>query len=61
MGVVNLLFVRDDVNPDKQDTDGGTPLWWASYNRHEGLMKLLLTQDGVNPDKLDRYGESLLW
>ena len=59
--MVNLLFTRDDVNPDKPDTNGGTPLWSASYNRHEGVMKLLLTRDGVNPDKLDWYGESLLW
>ena len=58
---MNLLFARDDVTPDKLDTDGGTRRCWASYNRHEGVMELLLTRDGVNPDKLDRYGESLLW
>ena len=61
MVVVNLLFASDDFNPGKPDADGGTPLWWTSYNGYEVVVKLLLVRDSVNPDKLDQYGRILIW
>ena len=37
--VVRLLLAQDDVNPDKLDNDGQTPLWWASYRGYEGVAR----------------------
>ena len=54
---VRLLPARDDVNPDKPDNYGRTPLWVASDKGHE-VMRLLLARDDVNPDRLDDYGRN---
>ena len=48
---MKLLLARDDINPNKPDNYGGTPLWQASFNGHEGVARLLLARDDVNPDK----------
>jgi len=54
--VVELLLARDDVNPDKPDKDGKTPLWWASRWGDEVVVKLLLLQGDANPNILDSGG-----
>ena len=41
------LLARDDVNPDKPDVCGQTPLYKATHNGHEGVVRLLLGQDGA--------------
>ena len=51
--MVKILLGRDEVNPDKPDHYGRTPLCCAALNGHEGVVKMLLERDGVNPDKLD--------
>ena len=56
-----MLLGRDDVNPDKPDEAGRTPLWWASHNGCEGVVKLLLGRDDINPDKPDERGQTPLW
>jgi len=48
---VKLLLARNDVDPNKPDADGTTPLWRASWHGHEGVVKLLLAQADVNPNK----------
>ena len=53
--VVNILLERGDVNPDKSDIDGQTPLLSASKG-YEGVVKILLGRDGVDPDKSDVDG-----
>ena len=58
---MKTLLERDDVNPDKPDNHGETPLRSAAYNGHEGLVKLLLGRDDVNPDKPDDEGLTPLW
>jgi len=44
-----MLLGRDDVNPDKPDNDGQTPLCIATWNEWEGVVKILLGRDHVNP------------
>ena len=44
---MKLLLARDDVNPDKPDVCGKTPLCKATHNGHEGVVKLLLREDGA--------------
>jgi len=52
--VVNMLLEREDVNPDRTDTqDGRTPLSWAAEKGHEGIVKVLLEREDVNPDRTD--------
>jgi ankyrin repeat protein len=53
---VKILLGRDDVNPDKPDGYGWTPLGYAVRNGDEGVVKKLLGRNDVNPDKPDRYG-----
>ena len=43
-----LLLARDDINPNKPNRYGQTPLSEATHNGHEGVVKLLLGQDGVS-------------
>ena len=47
--------------PDKPDIDGRTPIWYAVWGGHEGLVKILLGQDDINPDKSDIDGRTPLW
>ena len=55
-GMVRLLLARGDLNPDKLDNDGITPLQFDSTEGHEGVVRLLLARDDVDPDKPGRYG-----
>jgi len=58
---VKILLGRDDVNPDKPDNDGRTPLWRAAYCGHEGVVKILLRRDGIKPDKPDNVSRTPLF
>ena len=60
-GVVRLLLMPDDVDPDKPDNDGKTLLWLASSNGHEEVVRLLLSRGDVNPDKPDNNGATPFW
>ena len=46
---------------DQQDCMGNTPLVWAAYNGHEGVVKLLLGQEDVDPNRPDKYDQTPLW
>jgi len=37
-----------------------TPLIWAAWNGHEGVVKMLLARDGINPDTPDKLGQTPL-
>jgi len=39
--VVDLLLGREDVNPNRPDGDGRTPLVCAAMNGHKEVAKLL--------------------
>ena len=49
---MKLLLAREDVNPDRLDNDGKTPISWATENGHEAV-KLLLRQKDANPNARD--------
>ena len=58
--VVKLLLSRSDVNPDKPDENGRTPLWWASDSGRGAVAELLLAKNNVSPDRSDNYGQAPL-
>jgi len=48
--VAGLIDVEGcDIN--QSDCDGNTPLLWAAWSGHEGVVKILLGRDDVNPEK----------
>lgn len=55
---MNILLELEDVNPDKPNGDGITPLHCAAFWGYEGVMRILLRRDDVNPDRLDRGGQT---
>jgi len=58
---VELLHVRDDVNPDKPDNKSKTPRRSPSSNGQEVVVRLQLAWDDVDPDKSDNIAKTLLW
>lgn len=51
-----MLLRWDNVDPDKPDGEGQTPLWWATSKAHEGVVKMLLRRNDVNPAKRRKLG-----
>src|ERR1700761_5530603 len=47
LAVVELLFVRSDVDPDPGDEDGRTTLSWAAEEGYEAVVKLLLSPERI--------------
>jgi len=39
---VKMPLAKEEVNPDKPDEDGRTPLSHATWDGHEGVVKILL-------------------
>ena len=54
---MRILLERDEVNPDKPDNLGRTPLFAAACSGREGVVKTLLAR-GVNPDKPNINGRT---
>jgi len=54
---VEILLGRQEINPDKQNTSGRTPLSFASGFGREGVVKIVLRRGGVNPDNPDNLGQ----
>jgi len=51
--VAGLIDVEGcDIN--QGDCDGNTPLVWAAWSGHEGVVKILLGRDDVNPNNSGR-------
>jgi len=58
--VASLVEVEGcDIN--QKDCVGNTPLVWAAWNGHEGVVKILLERDDVGPDKPDHRSETPLF
>ena len=51
--MVKLLLKRGEVNIDKLEQRGRTPLSHAAEGGYEGVVKLLLAREEVNPDEPD--------
>jgi len=51
-----MLLEREGVNPDKPNYAGQTPLSYAAWQGHEGVVKILLEREEVNPKKADNEG-----
>ena len=48
-----MLLEREEVNPDRVDSYGQTPISWATEKGHEGIVKMLSARVEVNPDQAD--------
>ena len=57
---MEILLGREEINPDKPDNYGQTPLLYAAKYGREGAVKILLRQAEVNPDRPDNYGQTPL-
>ena len=58
-GIVELVIVLisdESCEVDQQDCAGRTPLAWAAWNGHEGVVKTLLESKNVDPNSLDVHG-----
>ena len=56
--VKNLL--DSGVNPNIENTQGKTPLYWAAFNKNDKIVKLLLNK-GADPNRADMEGISPLY
>jgi len=59
--VAELLLERSDVNPDRADKSGRTPLSWAASYGREEMVKMLLERNDVSPDRPDYMGWTPFW
>ena len=57
---MKILLEREEVNPNKPDNSGQTPLTYAAKNGHEGVVRILLGREEVNPDRTDNEGRTPL-
>jgi len=57
---VRILLGRNDVNPDRADKRGRTPLSWAAEYGYEESVRMLLERDDVNPHSVDKSGRTPL-
>ena len=53
---MKILLGLDEINPDKPDDEGRTPLWGAALFGNVVVAKMLLERAEVNPDKPDNNG-----
>jgi len=59
---VKLLLAREDVDPERPDSQDVTPLLWAAYNGYEEVVKLLLGREDIEPNRPDNQGcTPLFW
>ena len=56
-----MLLKREDVSPGTAGASGRTPLSWAAWGGHEGVVEMLLGREDVNPNTADtKYGRTPL-
>ncbi|EEQ35315.1 pfs [Microsporum canis CBS 113480] len=53
------LLLDQNVDPNRQDKEGGTPISWAATNGHESIVRLLLDQN-IDPNCRDNTGNTPL-
>ena len=52
---------REEVDSDRPDDWGRTPLSYATSFRQASVMKILLGREEANPDRPDNHGRTPLW
>ncbi|PUU73922.1 ankyrin repeat-containing domain protein, partial [Tuber borchii] len=55
-----MLLELGDVDPNKSDNGGQTPLYCAAHDWNEREVKWLLRHDDINPDKPGSQGQTPL-
>lgn len=50
---MSLLIDTVDIDPQFEDCNRRSPLWWATEGGHERLAKLLLARDEVVSESVD--------
>jgi hypothetical protein len=58
--VVELLLVRDNIDPNSEDKFRAMPLLLAAEYRSKAVVELLLTRDNVNLDPKSALRDTLL-
>ena len=59
--LINVLLARDqDIDPDRQDDYGRTPLSYAAESGHTELVKALSSDGRVDLDRQDNEGRTAL-
>ena len=58
MRVVEILLEWEEVNPDKPDDNGRTPLLYAAWDGHERVVEILLGREEVDPSRPDNSGQT---
>ena len=59
--MVKILLGHGDVDPNKSDNGGKTPLGCAAQNGHAGVVKILLGRVNIEPEKPDHASQTPLW
>jgi len=54
--VVKILLEREEVNPNKPNYYGATPVLSAALRGHEGVVKMLLEREEATPDNPNQNG-----
>ena len=57
---MKILLARCDVNSNRPDKDGKTPLYCAAQDGNEEMVKILLGRGDLNPNRPDENGEKPL-
>lgn len=58
--VSTLIYFRDKLDINEPDTNGITPLHWASSNGSEDAVAYMLTLEDIELDKKDKEGQTPL-
>ena len=59
--IVASLVEAEDCDINQKDSSGNTPLVWAAWNGHEGVVKILLGRNDVIPDKPGFFDQTPLY
>lgn len=57
---MEALLKSKEVDPNKKDKNGDTPLFWAAKNGSSPLVNLLLKSERINFDAKDKDGRTAL-
>jgi len=57
---VKIVLARGEVNSDRVEDNGQTPLYHGVRNGHEGAVMILLGWVGSRPDRIDHFSGTLL-